>query len=118
MSITDTQINNFIAELRGFSPELERSEVPQNWSQSLLEDYSEKGALLELLITINIALLEEIRDDAPASGTGSPNTLQIPSPRNRLYMNLTPVVEDRQIYYNLTGVGATSGWQLMAQRRP
>lgn len=118
MSLTDTQINNFIEELRNFSPELERSEIGQNWPESLIEDYSEKGALLERLITINIAILEEIRDNQPATGTGSPNTLQIPAPRNRLYMNLTPVVEDRQIYYNLTGVGATSGWQLMAQRRP
>lgn len=118
MTLTDTQLNNFIEELRNFSPVLERSETPMRWPESLKEDYAEKGNLLERLIAINVAILEEIRDNVPASGTGSPNTLMIPAPRNLLYMNLTPDVTDRQIYYNNVGVGATTGWQLMAERRP
>lgn len=61
MTLTNAQIDNFQAELRRFAPELERSELPSNWPESLLEDYSDKGALLELLITINIALLEQNR---------------------------------------------------------
>lgn len=118
MSLTDQQINDFITELRRLSPEIERSELPGQWPEALKEDYSDKGNLLLRLIEINVAILEEIRDDYPATGTGSPNTLGIPAPRNGLYMNLTPSVFDRQIYFNLTGVGATDNWQLMAQRRP
>lgn len=118
MSLTDTQINNFIEELRNFSPELERSEIGQQWPESLLEDYSEKGALLERLITINIALLQELEQNRPSTATGSPNSLNILSTRGagQFYVNLTPAVSDRQIYFN-RDIGVTSGWQLVAQRR-
>lgn len=66
MTLTDTQIDNFITELENFAPVLERSEVGNtNWPPALLEDYAEKGNLLELLITINIAVLLEIRALTP-----------------------------------------------------
>lgn len=119
MSLTDTQISNFITELRNFSPELERSEIGRDWPESLLEDYSEKGALLERLITINIAILQELQLNNAQWNTGSPNTLNIMSRRGagQFYVNLTPDVTDRQIYYN-QNIGVTSGWQLIAERRP
>lgn len=118
MSLTDTQIENFISELRNFSPELERSEIGQEWPESLIEDYSEKGALLERLITINIAILEELLQNTPQWATGSPNTLGIMSRRGagRFYVNLTPDVTDRQIYFNQED-NRTTGWQLVAERR-
>ena len=81
MTLTDTQIENFISELQNFSPELERSEVGRDWPESLIEDYSEKGSLLSLLITINIELLQELRDNTPLFGTGTPNNLDILSRR-------------------------------------
>lgn len=118
MSLTDTQINNFIDELQNFSPELERSEIGQRWPESLIEDYSEKGSLLNLLITINIAILEELRENVAEFATGSPNTLGILSRRGagQFYVNLTPDVTDRQLYYN-QNINVTNGWQLIAQRR-
>lgn len=118
MSLTDSQITNFIAELRNFSPEFERSAIGQDWPESLLEDYSEKGALLERLIAINIAILQELQQNTPQFGTGSPNNLDIMSRRGagRFFVNLPPAVEDRQLYYNQQD-GRTTGWQLIAQRR-
>lgn len=66
MTLTDTQIDNFVAELENFAPVLERSEVGDTgWPPVLLEDYAEKGNLLELLITINIAVLNEIKALTP-----------------------------------------------------
>ena len=62
MSLTVSQIENLIAELRNFSPVLERSEQPQNWSFSMHEDYAEKGNLLERLIVTNIELLRDLAE--------------------------------------------------------
>lgn len=115
MSLTDTEINNFIDELRNFSPELERSEIGQAWPESLLEDYSEKGALLERMIEINIALLREFQQIRPQNGNGSPNDLNIVSNRLGLYIELTPNASNRRIWYNQQ-IGASSGWQFVADR--
>lgn len=119
MTLTNTQISNFINELRTFSPVLERSELPSRWPESLLQDYSAKGNLLDRLIEINIAILQELLENNTQSNTGSPNTLNIMSRRGagQFYVNLTPDVTDRQIYYN-QNINVTSGWQLVAERRP
>lgn len=115
MSLTDTQINNFIEELRNFSPELERSEIGQQWPESLLEDYSEKGALLERLITININLLRELQQVRPQFADGNPNALNIVANRLGLFINMTPDASDREIWFNRE-INASSGWQLVADR--
>ena len=115
MSLTDTQIDNFILELRNFSPVLERSEQPQNWSLSLHEDYAEKGNLLERLIEINIALLRELNQLQPQTGSAEPNG-SIISNRGRLFIRLTATENDRQIWFN-PDIGVDTGWLLVAERR-
>ena len=116
MTLTTTQISNFINELRTFSPVLERSELPSRWPESLLQDYSAKGNLLDRLIEINIALLNEINDLRPQIGTADPNGNVI-SNQSGIYMRNTATANDRQIWFN-PDLGVNTGWLLMAERRP
>ena len=106
MTLTTTQISNFINELRTFSPVLERSELPFQWPESLLQDYSAKGNLLDRLIEVNIALLGEIEQLTPLSGNTNPEG-SVTANRSGLYLLTLP--GSTAVFFNANR-GSTTGW--------
>ena len=115
MALTDEQIGDLRSQLNEIQVELEQSELPQDWPETLKNDYAAKGEAISLLRDVCLSLLDELENNVILDGPTEPNGANVRSNRNGLFVVLPPNAADRQIWYN-PNVNVTSGWRFIANR--